>query len=119
MIDNTNFDDFRKWHEKNPYIFHWTVKGGVVEIISVFARMPDKKDAQKLARALRYRGMDASANYRNVSMRSRCEIGKFIQALTAVKIDWDEFKEGVSMLYFDGSKHIADKEVFLEGDIHE
>lgn len=117
MIDSTKFDEFRKWHKENPNILHWTIKGGVVEIISLHAEFDTRNEAQRLARALRYRKMDASSNYRTVSLRSRCEIEIFLQALRAVGMDWNEFKDTVSHLYFDGNKHIADKKAAVASSI--
>lgn len=111
MTDSRQFDAFRKWHDENPNILHWTIKGGIVQIISLHAEFDTREEAQRLARALRYRKMDASSNYRTVSIRSWCEIGIFLQALRAVGMDWDEFKETVSHLYFDGDKHITDQKL--------
>jgi hypothetical protein len=106
--------DYLKWFESNKYIFHWTVKAGIVEIISVYVALPDKKDAQRLSRALRYRGVEASTHWRSVSVRSRCGLGVFQAALNAAKIDWEDFKEWVSFLYFDGNRHIPDKAMSQE-----
>lgn len=111
MTDSFQFDKFIKWHKRNPNIFHWTVTGGVVEIISMSAEIPTQKDARRLASALRYRGADASVSYRTVYIRNRFNLGKFMDALRAVNIDWEDFETWVSMLYFDGKKHITDRAV--------
>lgn len=110
MITSNDFEEFGKWHKKNRYIFHWRVSAGVVKIISVYAPMDDPKDAQRLARALRYRGVSARSGYRNVSV-GNCDLGIFLQALKAIKVDWEDFKETVSYIYFDGEKHVTDQRV--------
>lgn len=109
MTDSTQSEEFLKWHKKNRYIFHWTINGGIISIISLYVRFDDQKTAQRLVRALKYRGANASISYCTVSIQTKYEFGKFQQALRAARIEWEDFKKLVSYLYFDGTKHICDR----------
>lgn len=100
-----------KWSRKNPYVLHWTVVGGEVWVISLFAKMEDRKQAQALARALRYRKVKtASSSWSRVSA-SQFSFGVLQAALKAIKVDWQDFDEQISKLYFNASagKHIPDR----------
>lgn len=109
MTDSTQLEEFRKWHAEHPNIFHWTIKDRKVEILAIHADMDDQKDAQRLVRAMRYRGMDAHVYFRTVSLQSRAGFGVLLEALHATRIDWNDFERSVSFLFFDGEKHITDQ----------
>lgn len=90
--------------------FRWRVSAGMPVVMHCSGHFEklSERDVKRLQAALKRRGVECRRRYKSLAI-GECKFGVLLQALSAVRMSWPDFKGWVKVIYFDGERYIEEQ----------